>query len=271
MSEGTLAGVLAGRAQWCLVHGDNAEVLPGLPDKSVGHVICDPPYEAEAHTQYRRVKTTGTRGAGRWGGHDDRQALKMPIEFAAITEEDRAFSGAEIERLASRWALAFCQAEAAQAWRKAICSGVHGYVRTGIWTKPDAQPQLSGDRPGHGYESICITHAKGRKRWNGGGRCAVFDHVRDQGKAPHPTTKPLPLMLELVSLFTDPDEIILDPFAGSGTTGVACLRLGRRFIGIEKDAKYAAVARERLRAEANGLSLRDARAGQQPLFPGAGP
>lgn len=73
-------------------------------------------------------------------------------------------------------------------------------------------------------------------------------------------------MLELVSLFTDPGEIVLDAFAGSGTTGVACLRLGRRFIGIEKDPKYAAVARERLRAESQGLSLRDARAGQLPMF-----
>ena len=73
-------------------------------------------------------------------------------------------------------------------------------------------------------------------------------------------------MLELVELFTDPGDLVLDPFCGSGTTGVACLRLGRRFIGIEKDAKYAAIARERLEAETNGLSLRDARAGQIGMF-----
>ena len=79
------------------------------------------------------------------------------------------------------------------------------------------------------------------------------------------------LMLELVELFTDPGDLVLDPFAGSGTTGVACLRLGRRFIGIERDAKYAAVARERLVAESQGLSLRDARAGQQSLFGEAQP
>ena len=73
-------------------------------------------------------------------------------------------------------------------------------------------------------------------------------------------------MLELVELFTDPGDLLPDPFCGSGTTGVACLRLGRRFIGIEKDAKYAAIARERLEAETNGLSLRDARAGQIGMF-----
>ena len=75
-------------------------------------------------------------------------------------------------------------------------------------------------------------------------------------------------MLRLVELFTDPDDLVLDPFCGSGTTGVACLRLGRRFIGIEKDATYAAVARERLEAESKGLTLRDARAGQLPMFGG---
>ena len=75
-------------------------------------------------------------------------------------------------------------------------------------------------------------------------------------------------MLELVELFTDPGDIVLDPFCGSGTTGVACIRLGRRFIGIEKDAKYAAVAQERLLAESQGLNLRDARAGQLPMFGG---
>ena len=67
---------------------------------------------------------------------------------------------------------------------------------------------------------------------------------------------------------TDPDELILDPFCGSSTTGVACLRLGRRFIGIEKDPRYHAIAVERMRAETNGLSLTASRAGQLPMFPG---
>ena len=99
---------------------------------------------------------------------------------------------------------------------------------------------------------------------------AVFTHNKNTpgGAHHHETQKPLPLMLELVELFTDPGDLVLDPFCGSGTTGVACIRLGRRFIGIEKDATYAAVARERLEAESKGLSLRDARAGQLPMFGG---
>jgi DNA modification methylase len=73
-------------------------------------------------------------------------------------------------------------------------------------------------------------------------------------------------MLQLVEQFTDPGETVLDPFCGSGTTGVACLRLGRRFIGIERDERYVALSRERLAAEVQGHSLRAARAGQIPLF-----
>jgi len=78
--------------------------------------------------------------------------------------------------------------------------------------------------------------------------------------------KPPALMESLVRDFTDPGELICDPFAGSGTTGVACLRLGRRFIGWERDPKYHAVAVKRLRAareqlrffEADGQQMRAA-------------
>ena len=256
--DSTIADVLEGRAQWCVVCADNAEVLPGLPDKSVAHVITDPPYEAEAHTKQRRTKIEG-------GGADYGVVDVVPLDFEPMTESNRVRVGAEIARVVRRWAAIFCQVEATEKWRESL-RGLD-YVRTGVWVKPDAQPQLSGDRPGMGYESIVFAHPKGRKRWSGGGRSGVFTHCKQQfgGQAPHPTTKPLPLMLELVDLFTDPGELVLDPFCGSGTTGVACLRLGRRFIGIERDAKYAAIARERLEAEGRGLSLKASRAGQGSL------
>ena len=64
----------------------------------------------------------------------------------------------------------------------------------------------------------------------------------------HMTEKPLPLMEALVRDFTDPGELICDPFAGSGTTGVACKRLGRRFVGWERDPKFHAAAVKRLDA-----------------------
>lgn len=251
----TVADVLEGRASWCVVCADNAEVLPTLPDKSVAHVITDPPYEAEAHTKQRRVKRA------------DGEMANEALSFEPISHDERDAFAAAAARIAGRWLVVFCQVEAAVRWGEAFVLGGATTKRIGVWVKPDAMPQFTGDRPGMGYESLVFAHRKGRSRWNGGGRVGVFVHNKNSGGAhEHETQKPVPLMLELVELFTDPGELILDPFCGSGTTGVACLRLGRRFIGIERDEKYAAIARERLQAEERGLSLKDARAGQASIF-----
>jgi site-specific DNA-methyltransferase (adenine-specific) len=87
-------------------------------------------------------------------------------------------------------------------------------------------------------------------RQAGGGKTGVFHHVKySPGGAPHPTTKPLPLMRELVELFTEPNELVLDPFAGSGSTGVACRELGRNFLGWELDPAYAEIAERRIRGD----------------------
>ena len=257
-------------SDWEVITGDCFEVMRGMVERGekVAHVIADPPYEAEAHTAHRRVKRTGSGAGERWGNGDSREAMIEALGFDPITAEERALAGDLIANMAVRWALVFCQVEAGQLWRGSLeAAGTHAYRRSCVWVKPDAQPQFSGDRPGMGYETIVATHAAGRCRWNGGGRVGVFNFVKNTpGGSEHPTTKPVPLMLELVELFTDPGDLILDPFCGSGTTGVACIRLGRRFIGIEKDAKYAAIARERLEAESRGLSLKAARAGQSSIF-----
>jgi hypothetical protein len=90
-------------------------------------------------------------------------------------------------------------------------------------------------------------HPVGRKVWNGGGRAAIWRHLVERGEKEHPTQKPVTLMHELVELFTQPEHVILDPFMGSGTTGVAALRTGRAFIGIERDERYFEIACSRLR------------------------
>jgi site-specific DNA-methyltransferase (adenine-specific) len=66
----------------------------------------------------------------------------------------------------------------------------------------------------------------------------------------HPTEKPLALMAEFLRQFSNPGELVLDPFMGAGTTGVACLDLGRRFIGIEQDPHHFGTACARLDAVA---------------------
>lgn len=266
--EGTISDVLEGRATWALVHGNNADVLPTLADKSVAHVITDPPYGEWTHAK-RAALLAGSGGRGAYDGCE----RATDLGFASISAEQRLVVAAELARASVRWVLQFSDFETSADWIAANGAAKLDHVRLGIWVKPGSSPQFSGDRPAVGAEAIVIAHASGRKRWNGGGKHGVWTHPIVPGTNPerteHTTQKPVPLMLELVELFTDPNELVLDPFAGSGTTGVACLRLGRRFIGIEREAKYVEIARERLRAEENGQSLRDARAGQLPMFPEA--
>jgi len=115
-------------------------------------------------------------------------------------------------------------------------------------------------------EKFTLTHRRIKKQWNGNGRHNVFPCAIVSESKNHPTEKPIALMLELVGLFTNPGEVVFDPFAGSGTTGVACLRLGRKFVGIERDDKFRAIAVERMSAEVDGVSVDMARAKQEKLF-----
>ncbi len=219
-----------------LACGDCLEVLPEV--RWVDHVITDPPYEAEAHTNQRRVSRKG-------GG------LRVePMPFDPITEETRNDVSLFLPGICRGWALVFCQVEASQVWREALECGGAAYKRTMVWVKPDGMPQYSGDQPGMGYESIVTAWCGiGKSRWNGGGRHGVFRFNKNDGSSEpkkHPSTKPVSLIGELVNLFTNPDQAILDPFMGSGTTGVACAKLGRKFIGIEIEPKYFDIACARI-------------------------
>ena len=124
------------------------------------------------------------------------------------------------------------------------------FVRCGVWIKPDGAPQFTGDRPGTGWEAVAILHAAGGKmRWNGGGHHAVWTHGVERDVPGHPTPKPLALIRRWVRDFTDTGDLVIDPFAGSGTTLRACKDLGRRCIGVEQNADYCEIAKRRLAQE----------------------
>lgn len=219
-----------------LFHGDCRDVLP-LLDR-VDHVITDPPFEAEAHTLQRRVK--------REGGIMECE----PLPFAPMDEAGRESAAKSLAALAQRWVIVFCQIEGAPLWRASLEGAGLVYKRTCLWIKPDGMPQYTGDRPGMGYEAFVALHTNGRSRWNGGGKHGVWTVPKGAdgfvSQHPHPTQKPEALMEQLVSDFTDEDDLILDPFAGSGTTLVAAKKLGRRAIGIELSEQYCEVAARRL-------------------------
>lgn len=228
--------------------GDCVEVFSTVGE--VNAVITDPPFEADAHTMQRRAL-----GRGAEDGRRDIQSAALP--FAAITERERAGLCQWAAASCSGWLLAFCQAEALGLWRASMEAAGAKWRRAGVWIKPDGMPQFTGDRPGMGYESIAMAWCgSGKSKWNGGGKHGVWTfHKHDAaqghgGRAnEHPTQKPQRLMAELVSLFSAEGELVCDPFMGSGTTGVACVGLGRRFVGVEVNPQYFELACERIEAE----------------------
>ncbi len=236
-----------------IYHGDCLDVLPTL--EQVDHVITDPPYSDHVHGKSR----AGARSLVA-DGHAASYFRSADLGFAAITPEVMASVSCQFGRLARRWVLVFSDAELTSAWRSALTVAGLDHCRTGAWVKLNATPQFTGDRPGVGYEAITIAHARGRKRWNGGGSHAVWTYAIEMnrgGKNPrlHTTQKPENLMVNLAADFTDEGDAILDPFMGSGTTLAAAKRLGRRAIGIEREEKYCEIAAKRLQQEALPLEM----------------
>ncbi len=256
-----------------LYHGDCFEVLSQIGE--VDHAIFDPPYSALVHSKSR----AGTRELRDGNGRMSKCAISREVDFGfdpIDVDWMERMSDALFDRV-RRWVLVFCDVESSHLWRGALTSAGFDYCRTGAWIKIGGSPQFTGDRPGVGFEAIVCCHKPGRKKWNGGGALGVWSHltcIERGGKSTandervHPTQKPLSLMLELVSLFSDPGETILDPTMGSGTTGVAAVRLGRRFVGIEQMAEHYESARLRIEAEAAGSDSRAVRAGQLAMFGG---
>jgi hypothetical protein len=238
-----------------IYHGDCREVLPQI--EVVDHVITDPPYARDVYVRMSMPATKAGSGSParvgvqlkgeNWTKRQGASVQKLAVgEIGSIDPilDDVAW---QIARIVKRWAVVFSDAETTWRWRTALVAQQMRYVRTGAWVKPDAMPQMSGDRPSVGFEPCTICHAQGPMRWNGGGRQAVWTYNTCKVDRPdHPCPKPLPLMSHLVTDFTDPGDTILDPFMGSGTTLVAAKRLGRKAIGIELNERYCEIAVSRL-------------------------
>jgi site-specific DNA-methyltransferase (adenine-specific) len=203
--------------------GDCREVLPTLGP--VDAVVTDPPYGEKTHA-----------GARTGGGNE------ILVDFDSITDDDFVALCRQCVAVSRRWVILTCDwRHAAEAERQIP----EAFIRAGVWIKPNGMPQYTGDRPATGWEAVAILHRPGVKKWNGGGSHAVWTVPKVQGDY-HRTQKPLDLVGRWAELFTDRGETILDPFMGSGTTGVAAVKLGRKFTGIEIEPKYFDIACRRI-------------------------
>jgi len=114
-----------------------------------------------------------------------------------------------------------------------------------VWIKPNGAPQFTGDRPGTGWEGLCILHRDNvRMAWNGGGHHGVWTHPKISGA--HPTEKPEPLVRKWIGQFSNPGDLILDPWMGSGVVLRCAKDMGRRAIGVELEERYCLHAARRL-------------------------
>lgn len=219
--------------------GDCREILPTLG--KVDAVVTDPPYSELVHS------TRGRRGDNL--RNDGRSGLEK-IEFSSIDAIQRQIAEMVVP-ICGGWFLAFSDIFALNGWRDVVLAAGGKSKSVALWVKPDCAPQFNGQKPATAFECIGVYWCgTGISKWNGGGSRGLYFHNTNSPTrhGEHPTEKPISLMAELVELFTWEDGVVLDPFMGSGTTGVACAKLGRKFIGIEIEPKYFDIACRRIEA-----------------------
>ena len=230
------AHVTIGRATLYL--GDCLEVMQSIEQEDVDHIIGDPPYEASLHAAKAHMSSL-RKDAG--------PELKV-IDFECIDPIRERF--VELSAgLCSGWFIAFCTIEGARPWADCINTSTMKYKRACVWVKPDSTPQLNGQGPAQGAEIFVTAWAgTGHAKWNAGGKRGVYRHLvnNPERSGLHPTEKPRRLMSEILGDFTNINDSILDPFMGSGTTGVAAVQMGRDFIGIEREPRYFDIACKRI-------------------------
>lgn len=208
---------------WCC---DWHEANPKIPLVDV--TITDPPYAEKTHK--------GARGSG--------SGKKKLVTFDSIDDDGFVRLCRTLCARTKRWVVMTCDFTHCAL---AQVQMPNEFIRAGVWVKPNGMPQYTGDRPSMGFESVAILHRQGRKKWNGGGSHAVWT-VPKVSSDDHETQKPIPLIREWVSLFSDVGETVFDPYMGSGTTGVAAINAGRGFIGVEAHRPYYEIAKARIMA-----------------------
>ena len=245
-----------------LILGDCLEVMQTIPDKSVDAIICDLPY-AETGNKWdfiiepkqlwenyeRIIKDDGCialTGTFKFGVHLYQQAPHL-YKYDWVWEKDNGTNAPNVNLQPFR------------IHEQVFIFG-KGRVTNGTRVPMKYNPQKTEGKP--------YTQKSGKMsdNWKGGLGQVVTNNIdglrhpktiqkinRDKDKY-HPTQKPVALMEYLVKTYTNQGDTVLDNCMGSGTTGVACKNLGRKFIGIEKDPIYFEIAKKRIEDESFRLS-----------------
>ena len=206
-----------------LYHGSCEDILPELEQSNL--VIADPPYGIKQD-----------KGFEGFGGFGEPIARK---QYADNWDSERPSKQCfEKILLASKSVLIF----GGNFFADILPVSTHWIV----WDKKNTMPTFSD------AELIWTNiNRKSVKIFE----CEYNGLLGKEGKRFHPTQKPVKLLIDLLERYSKIDDLICDPFSGSGTTGVACERLNRKYILIEKEEKYCEISAKRIEAEASQLKL----------------
>lgn len=226
-----------------LIHGDCLEVMKSIPDGSVDLILCDLPYGTTRNKWDSVIDL-----AALWTEYN--RVCCGAIVLTAQTPFDKVLGASNIDMLRYEW-----------IWRKEAGTGFlnakraplkdHENVLVFYGKPPTYNPQMrtgfkpyrckkGGDTSNYNPSGIVTTESNGERY-----PVTVLEFSRDKVKL-HPTQKPVTLMEYLIKTYTNEGDAVMDNCMGSGTTGVACINTGRRFIGIEKDDGYFEVAKKRI-------------------------
>src|SRR5713226_3336399 len=245
-----------------ILYGDCVAELAKLPAGSVDLVFADPPYNLQLQGDLKRPDDSRVDAVD-----DDWDKFSS---FSAYDDFTRAWLIAcrrVMKREATLWVIGsyhniFRVGALLQDLRFWILNDV-------VWRKSNPMPNFRGRRFTNAHETLiwAAREPSGKgytfnyealKAGNDGVQmrsdwtialCTGEERLKGgDGKKLHPTQKPEALLARVILASSRPDDLVLDPFCGSGTTGAVAKRLGRRFIGIERDPAYAAAAEQRIAA-----------------------
>jgi site-specific DNA-methyltransferase (adenine-specific) len=246
---------------WDMLKGDALAIMREMPDDSVDAVVTDPPYSSGGAMRGDRMQPTEAKYRG-WSQNPDGSSRKPSSSYAGFTGDTRDQRGYLI--WSSMW-MTECQRILKPGgtfavftdWRQlptttdAVQAAGLVWRAIAVWDKGVGRP-VKGRFRNHVEYVVWATngpHSDPQDVYPS----AVLRHSSPAGpRRIHLTEKPVSLIEELLTL-TPASGTVLDPFAGSGTTGVAALNTGRDFIGVEMTEHYHAIATERV-AEAARLA-----------------
>jgi site-specific DNA-methyltransferase (adenine-specific) len=231
-----------------IYHGDSREVLPQLQLSGVDLLCTDPPYAISVAGAIQKNRPgKGSRNLDFFPGDSNW------LEMKGVIRDVLSASLSSVKDTASLYI--YC-GHRTFGMLVDFLEGLGWSTRFLVWQKKVVVPPA----PGSGWPSgaeLCVYAYRPGRYWAYRGADTPYSNVLvadsyrhgQPGKLDHPTQKPIQVIAPLILASSQPDDLILDPFLGSGTTLLCAKALGRRAIGIECDEKYCEIAARRLMQE----------------------